>query len=580
MSTPLSPLKRGEYLLLFVYCLLLFLFPVFFNRPFSTHETSHVVPIQEMRQDRDWIIPHYGGRPWLERPPLPFWLTVPLLEVFGDIPAVYRLAPVPIAISCVLLGAWMAALWFGRTIGLLAGLILATMREFTYYAPMPQCDMFLCGLVTYALSAFVYLEFRCRPADGESGSLVGPRPWLVVVFFAFLGLTNLTKGLFFGDMQILLPVAAFLLLGADRWSLIKRYVWLPGWLVFAVVGAAWAAAAWSRYPDIVDLWRSDYLGRYNQGYMREPIWYYLIELPWILFPWTIAALVGLALTWRRVLSEGRTPERFLWCWAIAPIAFLSIPQGKHHHYLLHCMPAWAILTALGTVRLLQWLPTIAWMRTPWPTLVAIGFPGQAALIVLDQKYHPPEWFLLTALIVWPLLILVGWAIAVQPDLRKACIALFALLIPGHWLGHALPPLLNNRYANDLALVAQVKAHVPAHVPVLVGEDIGPLDASWWLYYLDGRAEQLHNFSFLRDQRYRDGEVYVIARRMLAERLREYGSTDVVLESDRSRDEGGPEHRFALYRLRFHDRLARCDGRVYISPMQATGRAPGPDLRGP
>ncbi|MFO0927522.1 MAG: hypothetical protein U0736_10850 [Gemmataceae bacterium] len=577
MSTPPPPLRRSDYLLLAGYTVLLLAFPLVFNRALSTHETVHCVNIREMRADGDLVIPHYGGRPWLERPPLPFWLTLPLVEAFGDAPAVYRLAEIPIAVLCVLLVGWMGSVFYGRAVGLLSGLVLATIREFTYYGTSPQCDLFLYGVVTCVMACFVYLEFCRRPADGEGG-FVGRRSWALVGFFFFLGLTNLVKGLFFGDVMALLPVVGFLFLGSDRWSLLKRYVWLPGWLVFAATAAAWATAAYLRYPDIVELWKSDYVGRMNQGYMREPPWYYLIELPWVLFPWTLVIGAGLAVTWPRVTGQGRTPERLLWVWALLPVAFLSVPQGKHHHYLLHTLTPWAILGAVGAVRVWAWLPQQEWVRRPWPMLTIASVAGMAAVVALNGKFHLPAWFLPAALVGWPLVVFACWRIAAEPDLLKGSIALFAFLVPAHWFGHAMQPLLANRYTGDLAFIERLKSDLPADARLLVGEDIGPLDASWMLFYLRDRGEQLHNFTFLRDRRLQDAEVYVIARRMVADRLKEYGRPELVFESGRSRDEGGPEHRFGLYRVRFHDRLARRDGDVYISPMQATGRAPGPELR--
>ena len=80
MSTPLSrTLRRGDYLLLAAFCLGLFCFALAFDRSFSTHETIHCVNVREMIADGDWVIPHFGDRPWLERPPLPFWITVPIV---------------------------------------------------------------------------------------------------------------------------------------------------------------------------------------------------------------------------------------------------------------------------------------------------------------------------------------------------------------------------------------------------------------------------------------------------------------------------------------------------------------------
>src|SRR3954453_19972718 len=96
-------------------------FPILFNRTLSTHETVHCQNVREMRADGDWVIPHYGGRVWLERPPLPFWLTVGLTHLLGDHEVSYRLASALVGLACVLLVGWVASLWYGRAVGLLSG---------------------------------------------------------------------------------------------------------------------------------------------------------------------------------------------------------------------------------------------------------------------------------------------------------------------------------------------------------------------------------------------------------------------------------------------------------------------------
>ena len=65
----------------------------------------------------------------------------------------------------------------------------------------------------------------------------------------------------------------------------QRYVWLWGWLIFAGISAIWPLVAYSHYPDVVDLWQSDYGGRVSANYMHEPVWYYFVHQPWNLFPW-------------------------------------------------------------------------------------------------------------------------------------------------------------------------------------------------------------------------------------------------------------------------------------------------------
>jgi hypothetical protein len=144
--------------------------------------------------------------------------------------------------------------------------------------------------------------------------------------------------------------------------------------------------------------------------------------------------------------------------------------------------------------------------------------------------------------------------------------------------HAQPRLLHDRYAADRDFVEEVITDVPDGDELFVLDDWGPLDASWLLFYLDGRARLLHNATFLLDERVEGPEVYVVARRLRVPALASFGDCDCLYESGSSRGEPSPDYRLGLYRLRLH-----APGSVrtaHVSPMQATGRASGPWLHAP
>ncbi len=514
-----------DYGLLLLFCLVLFSFPLFNNRVFTTHETVHCQNVREMMSDGDWIIPHYGGRVWMERPPLPFWITSVFVEVFGDNPVSYRLAPLVLGTWCVLLIAWMASVWFGRGIGLASGFFLATMREFTHYSTGAEADIFLCAVVTSAVALFVYLEFRRRPAETESVRFLGLRPWPVLGFFMVLGLTNIAKGLFFGTIFVCLPIAVFLLWNAEVRA-VRRYLWLPGWLAFLAVGSLWAVAAYWQYPGALDFWKDDYGNRLSKGYMEEAPWYYFLQWPWVVFPWPIQVIVGFFGTRAQAFKVKASPERFLWCWALMPILFFSIPQGKHHHYLLQTMAPWAVLGAVGWTRLWNWF--------------------------FAQRYqeYNLRWLLATCL----------------------------LYVGAYWGAYAFVTAHWNLYREDSQFLQAARTQVPAGERILVMDDDAPLNASWLLYYLQGQGTLLHNITFLRSDDLPEHDVYLIVRQKEEPALSQYGTFQMLLASEHSRYQNESTDRYALYRLQLHPDLKRVHGPVPINPLQATGRAPGPYLQ--
>ena len=84
---------------------------------------------------------------------------------------------------------------------------------------------------------------------------------------------------------------------------------------------AWPIAAYRHFPDVLDNWKFDYLGRMSGSYseINQPPWYYLTALAMNLAPWTLLAIFGMWLSWPRVRRERISPERVLWCWAIVPM---------------------------------------------------------------------------------------------------------------------------------------------------------------------------------------------------------------------------------------------------------------------
>src|SRR5205823_1949053 len=115
---------------------------------------------------------------WLENPPLPQWITVAIGAVLGgcDRVCVVRIGPALAATLTVLLVARMAAGWFGRHVGILSGIVLATTYEFTQYAWLAEDEIYLCALCTLAIDAFVRVEFNRNTGPAVGLNPFGSRP--------------------------------------------------------------------------------------------------------------------------------------------------------------------------------------------------------------------------------------------------------------------------------------------------------------------------------------------------------------------------------------------------------------------
>jgi hypothetical protein len=170
----------------------------------------------------------------------------------------------------------------------------------------------------------------------------------------------------------------------------------------------------------------------------------------------------------------------------------------------------------------------------------------------------------------------GWA-ASAPSARRslaticACLFFWYAALEVFWDQCIHRP----KYAADLAMMKDSLKAVPeGERLLLVGDCFGPLGGSLWLHYLEGRAEYLHNLTFLKAARRNDSAVYVIARPFDEPVMAHYGTFERRLQSAYSPRERSPDDRWTLYHFRFHDDLRRVEAPP-IDAMQATGRAPGP-----
>ena len=537
-----------------VFSLILFGFAGFSGRPLTMHEARLPQTSREMLHNHEWLLPTSGGRPWLERPPLPHWIVITTMKLFGHDDQVWivRLPSALMGTLTVLMTMLIAGKCFGRTAALITGFVLATTLKFYQYACLAEDDIYLAALVAMAAALFAHAELPASQRRVRWYGFVSGRPWAILGFFVVLGVSNITKGPLLGAVILGAPVGMYLLVRCwveQSFQPLLRYVWLWGWMVLTLLTIAWPWWAKHKVPDVVENWKYDYLGRINGTYpaIDEPWWYYPPKLFVGLLPWAPFCLLGLlpavviAATSRfHRRSPSRTLESysdiasanagstldyyrpgnepwwdrdskrqiyatrgylFVVCWALFPLMVLSIPRGKHDHYLVPFLGPWAILGTLGLIEFAR--------------VFSVG--------------------------------------------RKCFVAAVILLLPGFWIGEAMIAPGTDHTVDDTAFLLRCHGEVPADVPLYIDGKLGPpgnLDFFRMQFYSRSDAILLHNLTFLRDRNIKAPVVYVIARQRDEKFLVQLGAYRVVDQSKLSHEIPTPDGRFTLFCLTFDPHLQR------------------------
>jgi 4-amino-4-deoxy-L-arabinose transferase-like glycosyltransferase len=304
---------------------------------------------------RQWIIPHLNGLPYMEKPPLLYWLTAMSFSLFGASEWSARLAPALSSLACVAL-----LLRFGSTVGRqqagrLAALMFVTGIGVTAMSRVLMFDMLLTALLTAALM----FAFRF---------LAEAKPRCLRLSYGFLALALMAKG-FVALVLFGLVIVAFVLVTQRSLDELRGTFGklIDPWaiLVFFAIAAPWHLAASQVEPIFPWFYFINehvlrFLGtREPHDYYSGSWWYYLPRMAIYLFPWSFylpslfPAIMARSRGGEIARQGGGALQRFLWLAWLAPLVFFSISSAKANYYLVAVMPfaAFHLATAIESRRI-------------------------------------------------------------------------------------------------------------------------------------------------------------------------------------------------------------------------------------
>ena len=214
--------------------LLIMLFGIGDYGLYEPHEGHFAMVGQEMVFQGDWITPHLNGAPYLNKPPLLYWLIAVSTKVFGANEFAARL-PIGLAgwLGIVLTWKWTRQLW-GIHSSRIAALMLSVTVGWFLFTHQILIDVLLSTL----LLASSYFLWR---------SLYYPQSWFYwLAAYVSLGLCLLTKGL----IGIGFPLLGFLVLGLVRQDgkVIRRLNLFRGLLLVLALVLPWFIAVEQANP--------------------------------------------------------------------------------------------------------------------------------------------------------------------------------------------------------------------------------------------------------------------------------------------------------------------------------------------
>jgi len=310
---------------------------------YEPHESHFAMVGREMVLRGDWITPYLNGAPYLNKPPLLYWLIAISTSILGNTEFAVRF-PIAIAgwLGVVLVWRWSRDLW-----GINASRIAVLMMSVTFGWFIFTHQILIDVLLSTLLIASYYCLWK----------LVG-NPRLSGYWFAFYGLLGLCI-LCKGPLMLLFPLLGLagvaLARGKKDGRMLLRELHL-GWglLLSLAIAAPWAIAIEQANPDFL----SYFLFNENLQRIVDNRWppdytvsqvnawgYAAISMVWCL-PWSLLLLPVVGFVGREwQVEKRRSAIILLWVGFLLPVGIFLPLSSRLIYYSIPAIPPFIILCA-------------------------------------------------------------------------------------------------------------------------------------------------------------------------------------------------------------------------------------------
>ncbi len=428
-------------LLIILITLIFYLPGVLSPRDFWVEDEARYGEIlREMLDAGQWFVPHLNNHFYPDKPPVYFWLAATVSLITGKITPFSGL----IITWITTLGAILTTYFFTKKLynqraAFLASLVLTSTFLVLGCAQIVRMDMMMTWFVTWAIYAF-YL-----------GYTKGQTRWYYL-FYIFAALAVMGKGPL-GFTFAWFPAIIYLMT-EKKWKELFKFVVHPGFILFLLLAVSWILAAWfTGNKDFVNtIINEQLLGRAVKSFShKEPIYFYLMLLPFVLLPWSPFI--------PRALKRGGKAYKLLILWFVLGFVTISILSGKLFIYLLPLVPAVAMMLGKLFDELLTYKGTVKAWRIESMIAILLTFGFFIALVFAAPHYPIADQLRISSL-AWvfiPLTLVAVW-FAWKQKIKHTFVLLFlGMYIFSFYLFQVMIPQLNS-YFSAREIGAEIAQH--------------------------------------------------------------------------------------------------------------------------
>jgi 4-amino-4-deoxy-L-arabinose transferase-like glycosyltransferase len=298
-------------------------------------EARYAEIAREMLVSHDFIVPHLNYVPYVEKPPLLYWLTAASMRLFGVSEFSARFVNAIAAFVGVMTTYLFALHAFDRSRGVVSATILATSPLYALMAQVLTTDMLLTAASTIAIFSF-FLQWR----DGG-------RWWLICALAASVAV--MTKGPI-GAVLPLVSAAVFLWYEGQCGGAIRRFHVIASLTIVGVLSLPWFVALTLQQPDFFRFYFvGEHLRRFFEpGYSHgEPIYFYVPVIVGGFLPWSVAMFF---IPWSSLAPSAA--RRFCLIVVATIFSLFSLASAKLVSYILPAFPFLAVAVADGLLTML------------------------------------------------------------------------------------------------------------------------------------------------------------------------------------------------------------------------------------